>query len=150
MSTFRLKAPRIAERDLHQNVVDGLAKLVAAPAEFTTFPAGHIKLSPRDGAKLNRLGLKRGWPDILIINASQVYGIELKAAGGRLSKTRIAHTKSGRPRIVEGQQEVFQRLGAAGMKIRTCSSLAEVLQTLREWQVPLRLSAGSELVEKVT
>lgn len=147
---FKLKAPRVPETDLHQNVVDGLAKLVAPPAEWTTFPAGHIKLSPRDGAKLRRLGLKPSWPDLLVLHGQRIYGIELKADGGKLSKTRIVRSrKTGRARIVEGQTEVFPRLKEAGMLIVTCGSLDDVLVALRTFGVPLRISAGSELVEKI-
>ena len=147
---FRLCTPRVPEIDLHRNIADGLAKLVAPPAEWTCFPAGHIKLSVEDAEKLYRLGLKPSWPDFLVLS-THLYGIEVKAEGGTLSKTRWRRTRrTGRLRLVEGQEDVFPRLLKAGMKdIATCGSLEEVLAQLRAWGVPLRISAGSELVEAI-
>jgi hypothetical protein len=61
--------------------------LLGPPAQWTTFPAGHVELSERAAAKRARLGLKRGWPDILVLHGT-LYGIELKRAGEPLSRTR--------------------------------------------------------------
>ncbi len=134
---FRLRAPVVAEDDLHVSVAEALDRLLLPPAQWTTFPAGSVPLPPQFAAKLSRLGLKRGWPDVLIVHRD-VMGIELKRDGGRLSKTRIVRTRRGAPRILDGQADTFPRLVAAGMRIAVCHSVDEVLTALRGWNVPIR------------
>ena len=81
-------------------------------------------------------------PDIFVItpiaHGSRVLGIELKTRTGRLSKTKIVRTKSGAPRILEGQEDVFLRLQAAGMVIEIARSVDEMLDALKRWDIPLR------------
>jgi hypothetical protein len=138
---FRLTAPIVPEQDLHESVADALDKLLLPPAEWTCFPAGSVPLPPRFAAKLARMGLKRGWPDVLVLHR-QLYGIELKRRGGKLSRTRIVRTRRGGLRELAGQQDVFPRLEAAGMTIAVCDSLAGVLAFLAACKVPLRVHAA--------
>jgi hypothetical protein len=128
------------ENDLHAAVAVALDRLLLAPAQWTTFPAGHVELTAPAAAKLARLGLKRGWPDILVLHGT-LYGIELKRVGEPLSRTRTIRTRRGHLRIVEGQRDVFPRLEAAGMRLAVCDSLEAVLSTLAAWEVPLRRCA---------
>ena len=137
---FRLTAPVAPEDDLHEAVAQMLDLLLLPPAQWTTFPAGHVELTGRAAAKLAKLGLKRNWPDVLVLHGS-LYGIELKRPGGRLSITRTVRTRRGRLRVVEGQREVFPRLEAAAMRIATCESVDQVLKLLRGWGIPLRGTA---------
>jgi hypothetical protein len=118
-------------------VAHALDRLLLPPAEWTTFPAGHIPLPARWAAKLARLGLKRNWPDILVLHGP-LHGIELKRPGEDLSHARWVRTRSGARRCVEGQREVFPRLEGAGMRLAVCHSVADVLDTLAGWGVPLR------------
>lgn len=135
---FRLRAPVVPEDDLHAAVAKALDLLLLPPAEWTTFPAGNVPLPPQFSAKLARLGLKRGWPDILVLH-NRVYGIELKRAGGVLSKTRTVRTRSGGMRRLDGQADVFPRLLAAGMaQIAVCRSVEDVLAALNRWGIPMR------------
>jgi hypothetical protein len=126
-----------SESDLHAAVAVALDRLLRPPAQWTTFPAGHVELTGRAAAKLALLGLKRGWPDLLVLHGT-LYGIELKRAGGPLSNTRTIRTRRGLLRVVEGQRDVFPRLEAAGMRLAVCDSLEAVLDTLTAWGVPLR------------
>lgn len=135
---LRLTAPAPRESDLHAAVAAALDVLLLAPAAWTTFPAGHVALPPAAAAKLSRLGLKRGIPDLLVWHAGRSYGIELKRPGGRLSQTRAVRTRRGGLRVVAGQAETFRRLEAAGMQIATCESVPAVLAALAGWGVPLR------------
>ena len=115
-----------------------LRLMVLPPAQWSTFAAGHTWLPGPIAAKLYRLGLAAGWPDLLCVHDGHVFGIELKRKGGRLSKDRTVRTRHGRLRLVEGQQTIHPRLEAAGMKIAVCHSVDEVLDALRAWGVPLR------------
>jgi hypothetical protein len=104
-----------------------------------TYPAGASVLSPQQMARHSRIGLKRGLPDIWVLH-NGTFCIELKRKGGRLSKTRVATTRRGSPRILDGQTEVFPRLLASGGvdDIAICTSVDEVLAQLALWQIPLR------------
>jgi hypothetical protein len=137
---FRLVAPVVPEQDLHESVADALDKLLMPPAQWTCFPAGSVPLPPQFAAKLARMGLKRGWPDVLVLHR-RLIGIELKRRGGRLSRTRIVRTRRGGLRELVGQEDVFPLLEAAGMTIGVCDSLTAVLAFLAAAGVPLRLHA---------
>ena len=103
---FRLVAPVVPEDDLHASVAKTLDMLLLPPAQWTTFPAGSVPLPPQFAAKLARLGLKRGWPDVLVLHRL-LYGIELKRSGAKLSKTRLVRTQRGALRQLDGQEDVF-------------------------------------------
>jgi hypothetical protein len=135
---FRLTPPELPEQELHENVAALCRHLVAPPAAWAFYPAGGVQLAPFQAAKLARMGLQRGWPDFLFLHDTRIFGIELKAAKGRLSKTRIVRTRSGAPRILDGQEDVFPRLEAAGMTIAVAHSVEEVLAQLEAWAIPLR------------
>jgi hypothetical protein len=132
---FRLTAPAVPEQDLHEQVARILDLELAPPVAWTTFPAGSVPLPPAYAAKLTRMGLKPGWPDILVLHG-RLFGIELKRHGGGLSQTRTVRTRLGRLRLVEGQADVFPRLAAAGMTIGIARSVEEVLCLLDSWNVP--------------
>ena len=134
---YKLTPVVVPEQNLHEAVARALDLLLLAPAVWTTFPAGSVPLPPQFAAKLYRLGLKRGWPDILILH-EHIYGIELKRHGGRLSKTRLVRTRRGSLRQLDGQADVFPRLIGAGMSIAVCSSVEDVLAALGGWAVPMR------------
>jgi hypothetical protein len=135
---FRLTPPPIPERSIHETVALMLDKLVAPPAFWFSAAIGATKLTPQQAAALSRAGVKRGLPDLIVIHDTRIFGIELKAQGGRLSKTRVVRTKRGSPRVLVGQAEVFPALEAAGMVISVCRSPEAVLAQLEAWGVPLR------------
>jgi hypothetical protein len=128
----------VPEQDLHEAFAEALTRILLPPAEWAHYPAGSVPLPPEYAAKLYRMGLKPAWPDFLFVHAG-IYGIEMKRVGGVLSKTRMVKTRSGRPRMVEGQSDVFPRLLAAGFTaIEVCSSVEAGLRQLAAWDVPLR------------
>lgn len=137
---FRLKAPVPLERDTHIAVARLLDALLLRPAEWCSYPAGASTLSPQQAARHSEIGVKRGMPDIWVFYGA-VYCIELKRPGtGALSKTRVARTKRGAPRILVGQAEMFPRLLASGAvkEIAICRSVDEVLHQLAQWHIPMR------------
>lgn len=135
---FKLSPPVLREQELHEMVAELFEKLIAPPAQWAFYPAGAIQLTAAQVAKLARMGLKRGWPDFLILHG-KLYGIELKRQGGSLSRTRTVRTRRGTPRILVGQTDVFPQLLAAGMQdIAVCHSVDEVQAALVLWGVPLR------------
>ena len=135
---FRLEHPVTPEQQLHESVARWLDIFLLRPAIWTTFPAGNIPLPPRYGEKLARMGLASGWPDLLIAYAHRTYGIELKTATGRLSRTRMVRTRRGGLREIIGQVEQHERLAEAGVEVAVCRSLPDVAAQLRAWGLPLR------------
>jgi len=126
------------EYDIHVACADALDALLLKPAEWACYPAGATQLSPQQWSRYSKLGLKRGWPDLIILYETLIFGIELKRPGGKLSTTRIGRTKKGSPRIYEGQVDVFPRLKKAGMTIAIAHSVDEMLAQLKAWGIPLR------------
>jgi hypothetical protein len=142
---FRLTAPEPLEVDIHEACAQALDRLLLPPAVWACYPAGAVELSAQQMARYSRLGLKRGWPDLMIgapdgVHGGGMYGIELKRRGGTLSKTRVGRTRSGAPRVYEGQADVFPRLIASGAfrDIAVAHSVDEMLAQLAAWQIPLR------------
>jgi hypothetical protein len=133
------------EQNIHEAVATLLHRVVLPPAEWTFFPAGAVPLPPRLAAKLYRMGLRRGWPDFIIVH-DRIYGLELKREGGTLSKTRTVRNKRGGVRLLDGQVEVFPRLERAGMVLAVCRTVDEVLQQLVRWQIPVRWHMPLEVV----
>lgn len=135
---FRLIAETPLELDVHEHCAKVLDALLEAPAFWFSYPAGGAKLTPAQAARYSRIGLKRGLPDIWILYQG-AWCIELKRQGGQLSKTRTIYTRRGSPRILDGQEDVFPRLIAAGVKrIAVVTSAEQMLEVLRRWGIPLR------------
>lgn len=141
MKPFRLTAPVAPEVDLHAAVAEALDLLLLPPTVWCSYPAGHIALTGQQAARLARIGLKRNWPDVLVLHAGVLHGIELKRPGEALSRTRQVRTRRGGLRVVEGQTEGFARLVEAGMQIGVCTSVEQVLTVLRLRGVPVRALA---------
>ena len=139
---YRLTHPVVPERSIQEACCTALDTLILPPAFWFSAAIGASKLSPQQATALARAGVKRGIPDIIVItpihNGSRVLGIELKTRTGRLSKTRIVRTKSGAPRILEGQEDVFLRLEAAGMVIEVARSVNDMILALERWNIPMR------------
>jgi hypothetical protein len=137
---FRLRPPVPLERDIHEACARCLNLMLLRPAEWWPYPAGASQLSPQQQARHSRIGLKRGLPDLWFLHEGRLYCIELKRPKtGRLSKTTITYTKSGSPYVLVGQEEMFKRLLAAGVReIAIATSVTEMLGHLERWRIPLR------------
>lgn len=136
---FRLTPIVAAERDIHEACAAALDRLLLPPALWFCYPAGATQLSAPQMARYSRMGLKRGLPDLWVLHKG-VWCIELKRHGGRLSRTRIARTRRGSPRILAGQEDTFPQLLASGgiNDIQIAHSVDELLDTLEGWNIPLR------------
>ncbi|KAK0332697.1 hypothetical protein LTR94_023850 [Friedmanniomyces endolithicus] len=94
---------------------------------WSHFPAGEAR-DEITGGKLKAMGLKRGWPDIILCCPDGVLGaIELKAEGGKLS----------------ADQKLFaETLEASRGRFALCRSLEDVEAALKAWSVPMRARAA--------
>jgi hypothetical protein len=81
------RAPRVRPKEISLQIA--VAKLLTDHAlptwRWSHFPAGERR-DVRTGARLKRMGLHRGWPDVVLINpAGLFHGLELKRAGQTLT-----------------------------------------------------------------
>ena len=107
------------EQALQRAVARYLELALPREAWFTAFPAGGG--GKVRGAILKGMGLKPGVPDLLILHHGELYGIELKASGGRLSPE---------------QGECHRSMARAGCQgIAVCKSVDDVAVVLREWRI---------------
>lgn len=121
------------EQTLHKDVALFLSQGLRSPTFWTTFPAGGG--GRLRGAFLKSMGLKAGFPDLLVIHPQPtgaglgciVLGIELKAGKGRVSPEQI---------------DVHAALTIANARIRVCRSLEDVEAFIRSHGVPMFASVG--------
>ena len=116
----RNKSP---EADFQKTVAVYLGRVLHPSVPFTAFPAGgggRIR-----GARLQGLGLKKGWPDLLLLlpGTGKFLGLELKARRNGLSPDQVA---------------VCAQIRAAGGEYGSARTLDEVEALLRLWAVPMR------------
>ena len=135
---YRLRAPVVPEVDTHAAIAEALDILLLPPAMWTTLPIGHVKLTGQQAARLARVGVKRGWPDILLLHDGRLYGLEIKRTGGALSRTGWCRRARAASAWWRGRRSVFPRLIAAGCRIACVSSVAEALAALAAWSIPTR------------
>ena len=104
---------------------------------WAPYPAGVTALTPQQFAQYSKIGVKRGFTDILIFY-HMVFGIELKTRRGRLSKTRVGRTRRGSPIELIGQEDQFPKLLATGAfgKIEVARSVDDVCDLLDKWGIP--------------
>ena len=122
------KAPLTAPKEyrLQTDVADVLKDHALPEWRWSHFPAGERR-DVRTGARLKRMGLQKGWPDIVLINpAGLFHGLELKRIGQDLTE----------------DQEAFQRWAIRhNVSHSVAYSLDEALAALDYWGC-LRIKIG--------
>jgi hypothetical protein len=128
-----------AEVSLQEAGAQAFDRLLRPPAMWTAVNVGHIELTAAQAAKVYRVGVKPNWPDHLVIFPGKLVGIEWKTRDGALSISRVVHTRrSGRPRYVEGQRDVFPKLTLAGMRgPYVCITVEQALRMLQAEGCPM-------------
>ena len=109
------------EDDLQESVCVFLRWALPADATFWAVPNGGLRHS-REAARMSRLGIKAGCPDLHIVHAGKLFCLELKAPKGTLSPTQV---------------QMIDRLKLCGVPTVVVKSLGEVEQALRGWGIPL-------------
>jgi len=117
----------MTEESLQIAVADYLR--LAAPSLLWFHVANERKCTPQRGAKLKRLGVLAGVPDLVFVLANgQVRFIELKA---------------GRGRLTDKQAEFFEAALILATPCATARSVEEVAAILRGWGVQLRATVAA-------
>jgi len=118
------------EQEIHKAVV-GHLNWRAVPGVFFFHPANGGKRTKAEGGILKGLGVKRGVPDLIILHKAQIFGLELKAAHGRLSPVQV---------------QTRREMEAAGATTAVAYDLDEALVILECWGV-LRRDSSHRVAE---
>jgi hypothetical protein len=73
-----------------------------------------------EAAILKSCGIKRGVPDMICIKNGRTYGLELKAANGRVSPA---------------QAQAHEEMKAAGAEVAVATGIDEAIKQLEVWQL---------------
>jgi hypothetical protein len=108
--------PTPKEYELHCMVADVLRRWCHADWRFCHIASGEYR-TPATAARLHRMGVVRGWPDLILVGPSRVVFLELKRKGGRLS---------------DEQEDLAAFLVRAGCSHYVVDSFDAALRVLRE------------------
>lgn len=117
---------RPTEETIHRAVVDVLERAATPGIAWTHMPAGEARAKGVAG-KLKGMGVKAGWPDLLIVKGGRLYGLELKTEAGR----GPAGGRQGR--LSPAQVAACAALRAAGAEIAVAYGLDAALDQLARW-----------------
>lgn len=120
--TGMVRARRALEFKFHLSVVQLLDLILPADADYHHSP-NEGKRTPRQGADLKRMGMKPGEMDLRLIYQGRASFLELKLPGEELSVTQIARRT---------------RLQTCGCKIAKATTLEEVVNALKFFDIPIR------------
>lgn len=108
------------EDDLQGAVVEYLRWALPVDALHWAVPNGG-KRHRREAARMVRLGVRAGIPDLHLAYKGRLYCIELKTPAGRLN---------------EAQKQTIPKLVKCGVPVEVCTSLVEVVDALDRWGIP--------------
>jgi len=111
--------PSPSEFQLHCAVADTVRRWIAPHWIFTHIASGERR-DQVTAARLKRMGVTAGFPDLMFIGPGRVCWIELKAKGGRLSAA---------------QGDIAAHLLAAGHGYLCSSDYRDIVETLKSWGV---------------
>lgn len=122
---FKLTAPDPSEDEFQKSVAD-LFHAILPPDKvaFSHFPSGGYQLTPAAKARLYRIGLTKGWPDLIVCyGGGKCLWLELKTRRGVVSSE---------------QKQRHHQLRLLGHPVVLCRCIEDVIAALDEWRVPYR------------
>jgi hypothetical protein len=109
----------LSEAEIQKAVFVHLSRRKAATAFAFHCPNGGLR-HPREAMKLKAGGVRAGVPDVIIIKDGQIYGLELKTHGGRVSPVQI---------------ETMQDMQRCGATVAVTYGLDQSLEKLEQWGI---------------
>src|SRR5215470_11057860 len=106
-SSMMAPVARRPEQEIQRAIFEHLA-VRGVPGTFSFHVPNGGWRSRVEAAILKGMGVRAGVPDVILIRDSEMYALEIKAAGGRLSPA---------------QRECQERMRAAGCKVATAVGL---------------------------
>lgn len=116
----------MTESQIHKAVVQNLVQRGAHNVFWFHVPNGG-KRSWSEGRSFKTLGVVAGVPDLILIKGGEVFGLELKAKGGRTQPS---------------QRLVHAAMQEAGAKTAIAKGLDEALVTLECWGILRRAKSN--------
>ena len=116
-----VKPPIMPESEIHERVIEHL-RTYAKPGVWFWHTANGGKRSVQWAAKLKRMGVLPGVPDILLYYRREFFGLELKAANGRPTEAQLAFLAG------------ITKQGAHGC---VCYSIDSAIAVLKTWGILL-------------
>ena len=107
------------EAQIQRAVLDHLRIRGVPGLFFLHIPNGGLRLRS-EAARLKGLGTRAGAPDLILIREGRVYGLELKAPGGRASAAQL---------------ETLAAMEAAGAYTCVAEGLDRALAVLEQWRL---------------
>lgn len=120
-----------SESEIQIQIVELLKRVLKGDVLWTFFPAGEAgggRGGKVRGARLKRMGLHPGWPDLQFLHKGRYYGMEVKTKTGRLSQS---------------QRRMHSLLEEQGVSVAVVRSINDVLERCNEWKLLARTAAVS-------
>jgi hypothetical protein len=112
------RAPPAPEFHLHCMIADVLTRWATPGWVWTHIASGEYR-TPATAARLKRLGVRPGWPDLILISpAGTPHFLELKRRGGRLS---------------DAQRHFENWCKASGVAFACCDKFDDAIAMLKTW-----------------
>lgn len=109
--------PDLREDAIQMSIARHLDLLAMPGVVWWHCPNGGLR-GRAEAGRFKLMGVKPGVPDILALHGGRLYGLELKAAGGRVS---------------EQQSKMLHALGMAGASVAVAVGIDEALAQLGAW-----------------
>jgi hypothetical protein len=110
---------RRPEQALQRSVIQHLHWRAPRDVWFAHYPGGGWR-SRAEAAILKSMGTKPGTPDLLLVRDGKLFGLELKAPGGRLSPAQV---------------ECHEDLHHAGVTVAVAADVDHALALLALWGI---------------
>ena len=114
-----MPARRHPEQEIQKALADHL-RARAASGTYWFHPANGGARTAFEGAILKACGVRAGTPDLILIKDGRTFGLELKAANGRVSPA---------------QAQAHEEMRAAGAEVATVFGIDDALAQLERWQL---------------
>lgn len=118
----------MTEDAIHQSILRYLRMTLPSGWLVMHVPNGGSR-NPIEGAKMKRLGVVAGWPDISIYGPPGCFFMEVKSAKGRLSNC---------------QHRIIDQLKDMGRPVAVVRSIDDARALVREWGLPSRDAAVND------
>jgi len=115
----RAVASAMSEEKIQAAVIQHLELRSRPGVVFWHTPNGGWR-RPAEAGRFKALGVRAGMPDLMLLANGQLFGLELKAAGGKLSPSQI---------------EAHEAMRAAGATVETATGLDAALEALERWNL---------------
>lgn len=111
------RGPLPSEEQIHRAVADALARAAAPGVVWWHTPNGEARGKAAAG-RLKAMGTQAGLPDLFLLHAGRLYGLELK---------------TGRGHVSPAQKDRLDRLAAAGATVAVAYGLDAALVQIKAW-----------------